>query len=104
MFDMFGDMEQRQLELQKKLADIVIEHKSENGFVIVRIDANKLIKDLSLDPSLVNEENAEMLTDLVLVTVNEAIRKADARAMKEMQSLLGDFLPDFKGLGSPFTA
>lgn len=104
MFDMFGDMEQKQQELQKKLAAIVIEHKSDDGTLGIKIDANKLIKDLSIDASLLKAEGAQMLEDLLVITLNEAINKADARAMEEMQNHLGDFLPDFNGLGSPFTA
>lgn len=104
MFDMFMDMEQKQLELQKKLAAIVIEHKSDDGTLGIKIDANKLIKDLSIDASLVKDGGGEMLEDLLVVTLNEAIRKAEARAVEEMQKQMSDFLPDFNGLGSPFTA
>lgn len=104
MFDMFSDMEQKQQELQKKLATIVIEHKSDDGAVGIKIDANKLIKDLTIDASLLKEESAEMLEDLLVVTLNEAIGLAESRAMEEMQKQFGDFLPDFNGLDSPFKA
>lgn len=104
MFDMFGDMEQKQKELQKKLAEIIIEHASDDGLISVKVDANKAIRDLSVDASLLSAENKEMLEDMLLVVFNEAIGKADIRAMEEMQNMLGDFLPDFKGLDSPFTA
>jgi DNA-binding YbaB/EbfC family protein len=104
MFDMFKDMEQKQQELQKKLASIIIEHKSDDGKLGIRIDANKLIKDLSIDASLLHAAGAQMLEDLLVVNLNEAIDKADARAIEEMQNQFGDFLPDFNGLGSPFTA
>jgi DNA-binding YbaB/EbfC family protein len=99
---MFKDMEQKQQELQNKLASIIIEFKSDDGMLTVKIDANKMIKDLSIDPSLLNEK--EMLEDLLVVSLNEVIRQAEARALEEMQKQLGDFLPDFNGLGSPFTA
>jgi hypothetical protein len=104
MFDMFSDMEQKQIELQKKLAAIVIEHKSDDGTLEIKIDANKQIKDLTIDVSLLKDGGAEMLEDLLVVTLNEAIQKAEARAMEEMQKQLGEFLPDFNGLGSPFKA
>ncbi len=104
MFDMFKEMEQKQMELQEKLAEIVIEHKSEDGTLAIKIDANKLIKDLSIDGSLLKEEGREMLEDVLIVALNEAILKADTRATEEMQKQLGDFLPDFNSLGSPFTA
>jgi DNA-binding YbaB/EbfC family protein len=104
MFDMFNEMEQKQLELQKKLASIVIEHKSDDGTIGVKIDANKLIRDLVIDASLLKDNSTEMLEDMLVVILNEAIRMAESRAMEEMQQQLGDFLPDFNGLGSPFKA
>jgi len=104
MFDMFKEMEQKQLELQEKLAEIVIEHNSEDGTLGIKIDANKLIKDLTIDTGLLNVEGKEMLEDILIVTLNEAIYKAESRANEEMQKQLGDFLPDFNAMGSPFTA
>ena len=104
MFDMFKDMEQKQQELQQKLAEIVIEHKSEDGLLVVKIDANKKIRDVTVDVSLVKDGDLTMLEDLLVVVLNEAIQKAEARAMEEMQNQLGDFLPNFNGFGSPFTA
>jgi DNA-binding YbaB/EbfC family protein len=104
MFDIFGDMEKKQQELHKKLEAIIIEHTSEDGKLGVRIDGNKLIKDLKIDPALCGSENKDMLEDLLVVALNKAIGKADERAMEEMQNQLNDFLPDFNGLGSPFTA
>jgi len=104
MFDMFKDMEQKQMELQQKLAEIIIDHKSKDGSLQIKIDANKLIRDISIDAGFLKEGSNEMLEDILVVTLNEAIRKAEARALEEMQNQLGDFLPDFNGLGSPFTA
>jgi DNA-binding YbaB/EbfC family protein len=104
MFDMFKEMEQKQMELQEKLAEIIIEHKSEDGTLGIKIDANKLIKDLTIDASLLKEEGKEMLEDVLIVVLNEAILKAESRANEEMQKQLGDFLPDFNAMGSPFTA
>ena len=104
MFDMFKEMEQKQTELQEKLSAIVIEHHSDDGLVTIRIDANKSIKDISIDASLIEGGETEKLEDLLVVALNEAISKAESVAVEEMQKQLGDFLPDFNGLGSPFTA
>ncbi len=104
MFDMFRDMEQKQQELQEKLAKIVIEHQSDDTTVTVRVDGNKEIRDVIISPALLAEDQAEKLQDLLVVTLNEAIRKAEARAMQELQSQFGDLLPDLNNFGSPFTA
>lgn len=101
---MFPDMEQKQRDLQEKLSGIVIDHASDDGFVLVKINANKEIRDIIIDANLLIPEKSEMLQDLLVVTINEAIRKAESRAMEELQNQLGDILPDMGGFGSPFTA
>ena len=103
MFEMFRDMEQQQRELQDKLSGSEIEYASEDNNIRVRINANKEIRDIIVAPELLNPDNAEMLQDLLVVTINEAIRQAEARAMEELQNQLGNILPDM-GFGSPFTA
>ena len=104
MFEMFRDMEQKQRELQEKLADIIIEHSSDEKDIVVKINANKEIKDIIVSPDLLNAGHAEMLQDMLVVTLNEAIRIAESKAMEEMQNQLGDILPDMGSFGSPFTA
>jgi DNA-binding protein YbaB len=101
---MFRDMEQKQRELQEKLADIIIEHRSDEEEIVVRINANKEIKDITVAPALLAEDQVEKLQDMLVVTINEAIRKAETKAMEEMQDQLGDILPDMGSFGSPFTA
>jgi DNA-binding protein YbaB len=104
MFEMFGDMEQKQRELQEKLAEIIIDHSSDDQEIVVKINANKEIKDITVAPELLAEDQAEKLQDMLVVTINEAIRKAETKAMEEMQNQLGDILPDMGSFGSPFTA
>ena len=104
MFEMFRDMEQKQRELQEKLAEIIIEHSSDEKDIVVKINANKEIRDIVVSPGLLTAENTEMLQDMLVVTINEAIRMAESKAMEEMQNQLGDILPDMGSFGSPFTA
>ena len=104
MFEMFQDMEQKQRDLQEKLAEIVIEHQSENQHITVKINANKEIKDISIAQEIFAEQDAEMLQDLLIVTINEAISKAEGKAMEALQNELGNILPDMGSFGSPFTA
>jgi DNA-binding protein YbaB len=101
---MFGDMEQKQRELQEKLAEIIIDHSSDDQEIVVKINANKEIKDIKVATELLAEDQAEKLQDMLEVTINEAIRKAETKAMEEMQNQLVDILPDMGSFGSPFTA
>lgn len=104
MFDILRDMEHKQTELHKKLAAILIEHHSEDGTVRVKVDGNKQIRDVVIDKAHLDGTSAGLLEDLLVMTLNEALNQADTRALEEMQNQMGEYLPDFGGLDSPFTA
>ena len=53
------------------------------------------LKTLTIDPEAVDPEDVEMLQDMIVAAVNEAMRAADADAAETMQKLTG-------GLGLPF--
>ena len=98
--DLFGNMEERQKEMQAKLDEILVEARSPNGEVTVRLNANKRLVDISLSAEAVAAADAEMLEDLILVTFNEAISSAEVKAEAEMRKQINDMLPG--GLGQLF--
>ncbi len=98
MFDkMLGDMEERQKEMKTKLSSIIIKEKGENGKVIVEINANREITNITIDPSLFTQGDAEQLEDILLITLNRALQKAADKEMEEGQNLVKNMLPG--GLG-----
>lgn len=62
--------------------------------VKVEITGKKEIKSITIDPEVVDPDDVEMLEDLIMVAVNEAIAKADDLMNSEMGKLTG-------GLGIP---
>lgn len=79
-----------QEDMQKKQAEVAskeIETSAGGGAVIVRATGDKVIKEIIIKPEVVDPNDIEMLQDLVLSAVNEALNKADTM----MQSQLGDF-------------
>lgn len=101
---MFRDIEHKQMELHRKLSAILIDHQSTDGTVRVRVDATKQIRDVVIDKSQLTEEGLSKIEDLLVVTLNEALNLADSRAMEEMQIQMGEYLPNFGSMDSPFTA
>lgn len=97
MFD-FGNMEEQQKELQKKLDGVIIDHASDDGKIKIKINANRKLVDLSIDPSLISEGDTERLEDLLLIEFNRAVELAEVKAEAEMRKQIDDILPG--GLGS----
>jgi DNA-binding YbaB/EbfC family protein len=87
------DMEKLQDELQEK----EVEATAGGGAVKVIATGKKEIKEITIDPDVVDPDDVEMLQDLVLAAVNEALRKAEEMVSTEMSKLTGGL-----GLGGLF--
>ncbi|MBN2025971.1 MAG: YbaB/EbfC family nucleoid-associated protein [Actinobacteria bacterium] len=69
-------LQRQMMEAQEALADERIEATSGGGMVKVIADGQQNIVELKIDPEAVDPEDVEMLEDLVLAAVSEAIRKS----------------------------
>src|SRR5690606_12487971 len=87
------DMEKLQAELQEK----EVEATAGGGAVRVVATGKKEIREITIDPDVVDPDDVEMLQDLVLAAVNEALRKAEDMVSTEMAKLTGGL-----GLGELF--
>lgn len=95
MNNMMKQLKKAQENMQKKQEEIeatILE--VDKGMVKVEITGKKEIKSITIDPELVDQDDVEMLEDLIMVAVNEAIAKADNLMNSEMGKLTG-------GLGIP---
>ena len=66
------------------------------GAVEVTVTGKKVVTKVKLDPDAVDQDDVEMLEDLIMVAVNEAIKKADdasASAMSKMTGGMGGGFP-----------
>lgn len=95
MNNMMKQLKKAQENMQKKQEEIeatILE--VDKGMVKVEITGKKEIKSITIDPEVVDKDDVEMLEDLIMVAVNEAIAKADELMNSEMGKLTG-------GLGIP---
>tara|TARA_B100000575_G_C22805108_1_gene474805 strand:- start:4 stop:327 length:324 start_codon:yes stop_codon:yes gene_type:complete len=104
----FGNMMKQAQQLQKKMAEaqeklneIEVEGLSGGGLVKVTASAKGNFKRISIDQSLIKEEEKEILEDLVIAAINDAKLKGEEAAQEEMKSLTGG-LPLPPGMKLPF--
>lgn len=79
------DMEKLQEELQTR----TVEASSGGGAVTVIATGKKEIKEIKIKPEVIDPDDPEMLQDLILASVNEALRKADEMVTGEMSKITG---------------
>ncbi len=82
-------LQQQMLETQEALGDKKIEVSAGGGAITVEITGHQKITRIEIDPEVVDPEDVEMLQDLVLAAVNEAIEQSQALASSEMEGLTG---------------
>ena len=71
---MQADMERSQVELTAK----EFEATAGGGAISVKVSGDKQIKEIKLKPEIVDPDDVEMLQDLIITCVNEALRKVDS--------------------------
>ena len=71
---MQADMEKSQAELESK----EFEATAGGGAISVKVSGQKLIKEIKIQKDVVDPDDVEMLEDLILTCVNEALRKVDS--------------------------
>ena len=82
-------MQKQMAETQEALGDKTLEMTSGGGAVKIVITGKKEIKEIKINPEVVDSDDVEMLEDLVLSAVNEAIRQADEMYNNEMGKITG---------------
>jgi nucleoid-associated protein EbfC len=92
------DMEHAQEELKNE----VVEASAGGGMVTVRMSGDLVVREIVLDRAAVDPEDVEILSDMVLAAVNEALRKAQELAERKMGgATAGLDLGGLGGLGMP---
>ncbi len=95
MKDFLGMMKQaqqlqaRMAELQAELDRMEVSGTSGGGLVTVTLSAKGDMRGVSIDPSLVKPEEAEILEDLIVAAHGDARRKAEAAMAEKMKELTG---------------
>lgn len=102
MFDIMKQAQQlqsRMQDLQTELDAAEVEGRAGGGLVAVVMSGKGEVKKVSIDPSLMKEEEREVLEDLIVAASADAKGKAEALAAEKMKSVTGGMaLPPGLGL------
>ena len=82
-------MQQDMLRMQQELQEKEYSAASGGGVVSATVNGRHELRALTIDPEAVDPDDVEMLQDMIVAAVNEAMRAADADAANTMQSLTG---------------
>src|SRR5947209_18545397 len=93
-----GAMQQQMEEAQAQLAKETVEATAGGGMVTVTANGAGEIKAIKIDPKAIDPDDPELLADMVLAAVNEALRSAQSLAESKLGGLAGGALG---GLGLP---
>ena len=88
-------MQQDMMRLQQELQEKEYQATAGGGVVSATVDGKHTLKALTIDPEAVDPEDVEMLQDMVIAAVNEAVRAA----MEDMSSSMGKITG---GMNLPF--
>jgi DNA-binding YbaB/EbfC family protein len=94
---------QKDMELaQEQLKHEVVEASAGGGMVTVKVSGALEVKEIAIDPGAVDPEDVEILADMVLAAVNEALRMAQELAESKLGgATAGLDLGSLGGLGLP---
>ncbi|MBW1673049.1 MAG: YbaB/EbfC family nucleoid-associated protein [Deltaproteobacteria bacterium] len=82
-------LQEKMAKLQEELSDKTVETSAGGGMVTVIATGKQDIASIKIDPEVVNQEDIEMLEDLVLAAVNDALFQAKQMVNEEMTKLTG---------------
>lgn len=82
-------MQKQMEEMQKEVEAAEFEASVGGGAISVRVNGKKEVLGINIKPEVVDPDDVEMLEDLVLSAVNEALKKADEETSNKMGKLTG---------------
>jgi len=97
---MLAQFRQVQEKLEKQLDELSVEASAGGGMVAVKMNGQKQLTEVRIEPDVFKGKDHEMLQELVLAAVNEATRRVDEELSKQVKDITGG-LPGVMGLKIP---
>ena len=89
-------MQQKMAEVQEELKNTNVNGESADGMIKIVANCKKDILSIKIDQSILNEDK-DMLEDLILVAIKQALSNADKTAEDMMKSVTGGAMPNIPG-------
>ena len=97
---MLAQFRQAQETLEKQIGEISVEATAGGGMVSVKMNGQKQLTEVKIEPDVFKGKDQEMLQELTLAAVNEAARRVDEELSKQVKELTGG-MPGLAGLKIP---
>ena len=101
MMKQAGQMQAKMQEMQEKLAEIEVSGEAGGGMVKVVLNGKGYAKAVAIERSLMKEDDAEILEDLIAAAINDAKSKLETQSAEQMKGLT-EGLPLPPGFKLPF--
>jgi hypothetical protein len=88
---MLSQFRQVQEKLEKQIGEIAVEATAGGGMVSVKMNGQKQLISIHIEPEVFKSKDQEMVQELVLAAVNEATRRVDEELSKQVKDLTGGF-------------
>src|SRR6202035_4183081 len=97
---MLAQFRQVQEKLEKQIGEIAVEASAGGGMVSVKMNGQKQLISVHIEPDVFKSKDQEMLQELVLAAVNEATRRVDEELSRQVKDLTGG-MPGIMGMKIP---
>jgi DNA-binding YbaB/EbfC family protein len=97
---MLSRLRQVQEDMQRQVNSVAVEASAGGGMVVVKMNGQKQVLEVRIEPEVFASKDQEMLQDLIRAAVNEASRRVDDELATQMKSLAGN-IPGMPGLKIP---
>ena len=87
--NLMKQMQSRLVKIQEGLANETVEATAGGGVVKAVVTGQQRVVSIEIDPAAVDPEDVEMLQDMIVVAVNDALTKAQELASQQLSSLTG---------------
>ena len=86
---MLAQFRQVQETLEKRIGEISVEASAGGGMITVKMNGQKQLTEVRIEPEIFKSKDQEMLQELMLAAVNEATRRVDEELSRQMKDLTG---------------
>lgn len=86
---MMQEMQERLEKIQQELEETQVEGTAGGGAVRVTVNGLRTVQGIKIDPEAVDPSDMEILEDMILAAINEAMGKAEQLSQEKMGALTG---------------
>jgi nucleoid-associated protein EbfC len=86
---MIQQMQNRIAKIQEELGETIVEGTAGGGMVTVQVNGLKAVQGVKIQPDAVDPEDVEMLEDLIVAAINDAMNNAETLASDKMSAITG---------------